>query len=96
MRDPLSPNRLTLESTVMERDLGILISHNLKWEQQVSKSTRTAQFVLDQIKNSITCLEPEIIRPLYLALVRPHLEYAVSAWNPSLIQEKNKLEKNST
>ena len=60
MRDPLSPNRLTLESTVMERDLGILISHNLKWEQQVSKSARTAQFVLAQIKNSFTCLEPEI------------------------------------
>lgn len=58
-----------------------------------SKCTRTAQFVLAQIKNSFTCLEPEIIRPLYLALVRPHLEYAVSAWNPSLIQDKNKLEK---
>ena len=37
MRDPLSPKRLTLENTGIERDLGILILHNLKWEQQVSK-----------------------------------------------------------
>jgi ribonuclease P/MRP protein subunit RPP40 len=82
-----------LESTDVERDLGIHISNDLRWDNQISKATRAAQFVLAQIKSAFTCHEPEIIRPLYLALVRPHLEFAVPAWNPHLEQDSKKLEK---
>ena len=38
--------RNILESTDVERDLGILISNDLRWDNQISKATRAAQFVL--------------------------------------------------
>jgi hypothetical protein len=63
--------RIKLLDTHVEKDLGIIISNDLKWDQQIAKATRTAQFALSQIRNTFTCHEPEIIRPLYLALIRP-------------------------
>ena len=90
---PFNNTRIKLLETQVEKDLGILICNDLKWDQQIAKATRLAQFALSQIKNTFVCHEPEIIRPFYLALVRPHLEYAVSAWNPHLVQDCNKLEK---
>ncbi len=36
------------------------------------------------IKRSFTCLTKEIFLPLYRALVRPHLEYAIQANSPYL------------
>ena len=38
-------------------------------------------------------LDTELVKFLYLALVRPHLEFAVSVWNPHLVKHINKLEK---
>ena len=93
MLDSSNNTRIKLLDTHVEKDLGIIISNDLKWDQQIAKATRTAQFALSQIRNTFTCHEPEIIRPLYLALIRPHLEYAVAVWNPHLVQDCNKLEK---
>ena len=39
-----------IEKTELERDLGILISNDLKWENQVNKAAKTANFVFAQIK----------------------------------------------
>ncbi len=39
------------------------------------------------IKRSFTCLTKDIVLPLYSALVRPHLEYAIQANCPYLKKE---------
>ncbi len=43
-----------------------------------------ARGMLYFIKRSFTCLIKEIFLPLYKALVRPHLEYAIQANCPYL------------
>ncbi len=45
------------------------------------------------IKRSFTCLTKEIFVPLYSALVRPHLQYAMQANCPYLIKGINQLER---
>jgi len=45
------------------------------------------------IKRTIRNKEPAIMVKLYKALVRPHLEYCVSAWNPHYSKDKELLEK---
>ncbi len=45
------------------------------------------------IKRSITCLTKKIFVPLYSALVRPHLEYAIRANCPYLKKDINHLER---
>ena len=82
-----------LEKSTMEKDLGVMFSGDLRWDEQISKSINKANSALAQIKNSFTNLDVNIIKPLYKSLVRPHLEYAITVWNPYLEQDKTKLEK---
>ena len=81
-----------IEKTELERDLGILISNDLKWENQVNKAAKTANSVIAQIKNSFTYFDSSLVKLLYVSLVRPHLEYAVSVWNPYMRKDIDKLE----
>lgn len=88
-----SMNDQALEKSLIEKDLGILISSDLKWDNHISKITNKANSMLAMIKNSFECHDIEVIRPLYLALVRPQLEYVNSVWNPHLIRDIKKIEK---
>ena len=58
------------------------MSNDLKWNKQFYVAAAKANSVLGQIKNSFSFRERDTIIPLYSALVRPHLEYAVSTWCP--------------
>ena len=55
-----------IEKTESERDLGMIITNNLKWSVQVDKAAKTANSVLAQIKNSFTYFEAETVRLLYV------------------------------
>ena len=48
----------------------------------MDKATKTANSVIAQIRNSFTYFDIETVKLLYTALVRPHLEFAISVWNP--------------
>ena len=66
-------------------------------ETQVSEQCRIAASkgnqVLGMIRRNITCKEKSLIAPLYKAIVRPHLEYCIQAWNPHLRKYIDMLEK---
>ena len=71
----------------------LLISKDLKWDKQVDKAVKTANIIIAQIRNSFSYLDTELVKMLYVALVRPHLEFAVAVWNPHLKKDIEKLEK---
>ena len=70
--------------TLVERDLGIMISSDLKWANQTVKATNAAKSIIAQLRNSFTYFDAELVRLLYVSLSRPYLEYAIPVWNPSL------------
>ncbi|MGL5708552.1 MAG: reverse transcriptase domain-containing protein, partial [Aeromonas sp.] len=74
------------------KDLGILVNCDLKWHDQCIKSTNAARAALFKLRSVITNRKPEILLPLYKALVRPHLEYCIQAWSPYLQKDIYKLE----
>ena len=49
--------------------------------------------VLGMIRRNITYKEKSLIVPLYKAIVRPHLEYYIQAWNPHLRKDIDMLKK---
>ena len=49
--------------------------------------------VLGMIKRTIRYKDTGVMMSLYKTLVRPHIEYCVSAWNPHYIKDKKLIKK---
>lgn len=79
--------------TKQERDLGVIISDDLKVGKQCDKAAGKANRMLGCIGRGITSRKREVIIPLYKTLVRPHLEYSVQFWRPYLRKDIDRVEK---
>ena len=83
----------TLRPTMVEKDLGIYITPDLKTATQVAKAAAKANSMLGRIRNSFTFIDLDIFLALYKTLVRLHMEYCIQAWSPYLWKNINTLEK---
>ena len=81
-----------MQDTTADRDLGVIISSNLKWEYQVNAAVAKAQKALGYIKRTFTYFDAEMVKNLYITFVRPHLEFAVPVWTPYQLDDIAKLE----
>ena len=81
-----------IESVQQEKDLGVVITNDLKSSNQCIEAVKKAQKLLGYIKRQFRTRNRETILTLYNALVRPHLEYAVQFWSPSLRKDIERLE----
>jgi len=71
-----------LESVTEEKDLGVMVSDNLKWDKQCSKAVIKANKTIGMIKRNFSDNSKERIIPLYKSLARPRLEYCCQVWSP--------------
>jgi hypothetical protein len=71
-----------LEEVDSERDIGVMVSSNLKPSAQCAKAAGTARAVLGQISRSFHCRDKKTFVKLYTTYVRPHLEFCTPAWSP--------------
>ena len=81
-----------IESVDQEEDLGIIISKDLKFTKQSIKVEKKAQKLIGYIKRQFKYRTKDTVLQLYTSLVRPHLEYAVQFWAPSLQKDIDRLE----
>jgi hypothetical protein len=82
-----------LEETREERDIGVIVSNDLKPAAQCARAAKTATTVLGQITRSFQYRDKKIFLALYLRYVRPHLEFASQAWSPWYVKDIQMLEK---
>ena len=72
----------TLESTDSSKYLGINLSSNLTWKLHIDKMTKKANSVLGFLRRNLHHASSETKANAYITLVRPHLEYCSTVWNP--------------
>jgi hypothetical protein len=82
-----------LEETEEERDVGVIMSHNLKPSAQCTRAAKTASVVLGQIGRSFKYRDKKVFPKLYTRYGRPHLEFSSAAWSPWLQKDIDCLEK---
>ena len=83
-----------LTSTKNERDLGVWISTDLRWNKQVNQQRARANKELSYIRrNTRTIHNTTTRRTIYLALVRSHLGYATQVWTPQSVELLTKVER---
>ena len=73
-----------IKTTKEEKDLGVLVNHNLSWSDQCTEAVKKANRALGMIRRTFTYKSPSVVKRLYISLVRPHLDYCVQAWRPWL------------
>ena len=83
---------LELEHVFEEKDLGVIIDSELKFDDHISSKVNKANSIIGLIRRSFSFLDPLLFKKLYVTFARPHLEYAQSVWSPHLKKHINKLE----
>ena len=90
-------NNTVLLSTEREKDVGVIVSSDMKVSEQCGSAARKGNqimFLLGLIRRNIAYRDKRLIIPLYiLSLFRPHLEYCIQAWRPHMRKYINKLER---
>jgi len=82
MRD--ATGTFVIERTTEQRDLGVIITDNLKPTSQCVKAAAKARSVLGVVQRHFKRLDPQDFLIIYKSYIRPHLEYCIQAWSPYL------------
>jgi len=81
-----------LEEVANERDLGVIISSDLKPSSQCITSAAKARRVIGMVRRNFRHLDLDDFRLIYRTYIRPHIEYCIQAWSPHLVKDVEVLE----
>ena len=93
MQDKETQRAHVLQSTELEKDLGVFISSDLKNYEQAKSASSKAMQMFGMLKSTFTNRDTDIWKKLYLTYIRPHLEFAAPVWNPYRVKDEELLEK---
>ena len=79
-----SGNEHPIEKVDFQRDLGVIFETTIKWTEQIAASVNLANRILGILSRTFESREVGLWKQLFTSMVRPHLEYAIQVWSPSL------------
>jgi len=82
-----------LEVVKEEKDLGVLITNDLKALQQCTAACNKASRDLGMIKKTIVYKSKEVLLNMYKLLVRPHVEYCTPVWSSCYQKDKTLIQR---
>ena len=85
-----------LHETKEERDLGVLVTSDLKSSHQYAIAASKARSTLRWIKRNFGCITKYEFNILYKTYVGPHMEICIKAWSPYLEKDVGCLERDQT
>ena len=88
-----SMNGIQLGNVDKEKDLGVIISNDLKPSHHCKEVVKTANKLIGFIGRTFEHKTEKVILTLYNSLVRPNLEYCVQFWSPYYRKDIDKLER---
>jgi hypothetical protein len=92
MRKHGSSDKKTLGKSSLEKDLGVHVDKDLRFSQHIETQVNKANKLLGLIRRSYEYLDGESMKMLFIALVRPHLEFGNVVWSPKLEKDKHLVE----
>lgn len=81
-----------MEHVFDEKDLGVTIDSELKFEDHIARKVNTANAIVGQMRRSFSYLDCDTFKQIFTAFVRPHLEYGEAVWSPHLVRNIDALE----
>ena len=82
--DNESMTETVLETSECERDLGVLISNDLKHANQCHKAPSTAHYIISLMSRTFVSRSPVLWKLIYTTYIRPLVEFAIQVWSPYL------------
>ena len=76
----------------VREDLVIVVSSDGTWYENDNSAATKANRVLGMMKNTFSYWSDKIARVVYRMFIKPHWEFASSAWSPHLEYDSKRLE----
>ena len=86
-------NGNVIDKCTTYKDLGVIVSDDLKPTKQIDRCIMKANAMLGLIKRTFRYIDTEIFLKCFKTFVRPILEYGQQAWAPYLAKDIDELEK---
>jgi hypothetical protein len=75
-----------LEATECIRDLGLMLDSSMSFSNHVQTVVSKAQRLSGLVFRTFRCRRPEVLVPVFKALIRPLVECATPLWNPHSVR----------
>ena len=82
----------TLASENHTKYLGVTISEDLTWTTHINNTVKKANSILGFLRRNLRVSNEQTKEAAYKTLVRPHLEYCCTIWNPNTKELKHRVE----
>lgn len=81
-----------LQTVDHHKYLGVTLSGDMKWNTHIDKSVSKAYSMLGFLRRNLSNAPRKVKIQAYKSIVRPHLEYCSSTWDPHTKRNINKIE----